>query len=68
MSNWQPIETEHQDGRDLWAWIPKWKMQCVAWFADGQWWTPTRESGRMGIPLPTHWQPLPDPPSSEGVK
>lgn len=62
--NWQPIETAPRK-----AWV------LVAW-ADRPWWTPavllshdddvwSDEEGSK-YRTPTHWMPLPAPPSSSG--
>ena len=60
-NGWQPIETAPKY-EAIWCWLPDWKMQCVAWFDEDEWWSPVRRDARMAIPDPTHWRPLPEPP------
>ncbi len=64
MSAWQLIETapETADVSPIWVWLPSWRFQTTAWHDEGQWWAPARENGRMRIPPPSHWMPIPAPP------
>jgi hypothetical protein len=64
MSDWQPIETAPKDGtRVLIAHTNVW--MAVAWFWPcNMHWTEDTASG-MKLNDPTHWMPLPDPPSSD---
>ena len=58
---WQPIETAPKDGRIVLLFVPK---AVYPLFVSGrnqtgtQWWV----TG-MGRVSPTHWMPLPEPPS-----
>jgi hypothetical protein len=68
-SEWQPIETAPKDGTVIDLWIPGWER-----FADCHWskiepagWT--SDFGDVvlectGNTEPTHWMPLPEPPTS----
>ena len=58
---WEPIETAPTK-TPVWVWLEAWHMQCVAWLEGDQWWAPVLREGRVAIPAPTHWRPLPDPP------
>lgn len=61
---WRDISTAPKDGTGVLLWIAAWETALVAWFADGQWWTPVRRDSRMGVgTAPTLWAPLPAPPS-----
>lgn len=69
MSDWQPIETAPRDGttvlagaqgRDGHLWHP-----LPLRFLDGRWRADFAEGGWRSIdPQPTHWMPLPEPPSN----
>jgi|GEM_PF-4725155 len=76
-SGWQPIETAPRDGRgiqviDMTALAPE---TGQAWFRHGVW-TAVPPGGEIAIapevyrsitwPTPTHWMPLPTPPSKGG--
>lgn len=67
-NNWQPIETAPRDGTRILAWIPRGnnKHEVI--------WMGTLPSGRVrwlfshgwisaGDFQPTHWMPLPAPPT-----
>lgn len=70
---WQPIETAPKDGTKVDVWVCPWDAFANgnaaritnAWFEDGKWkrilsgWTHDIED----CGEPTHWQPLPAPPS-----
>lgn len=77
MSEWQPIATAPQDKGEVLAWFPisdgkvmlaHWNPEPWAskpkpfWDVYGNIWG-TR---RLRDCQPTHWMPLPDPPSSQG--
>ena len=82
MSEWQPIETAPRDGThiDLWAGgsrVPN------AFYHDDWGWTvwvrwvrnkrqasgpPTGSHRYTGVESPTHWQPLPEPPTDLNLK
>lgn len=68
LSDWQPIETAPKDGtpvmlfaRSKLATAP---APVVGWMIDGEWieccFAPNRPVGLV----PTHWQPLPEPPTT----
>lgn len=64
-SGWQPIETAPKDGTHFWAFEEaSEEKQYVCWWKDdfSNWegWTTTWDDE----PNPTHWQPLPPPPST----
>ena len=65
---WQTIETAPESAatEPLWVWVPEWQMQAMGWARGGQWWGPASKHGRMRIPPPSHWMPLPDPPVITG--
>jgi hypothetical protein len=63
-TGWRTMDSA-PDNDGIWAYIPDYNMQCVAWFAEDRWWTPARENGRVAIPSPSHWMPLPAAPSPE---
>jgi hypothetical protein len=70
MSEWQPIETAPKDGATILGFADG-DMAVVKWYQEdripeGGYWSLTvcgayAESGEW---WPTHWQPLPEPPSS----
>jgi hypothetical protein len=74
MDDWQPIETAPKDGTRILAYIPwKWadggegeQLDVIAWDERAtMWFSPTAPNYVQGCDsecLPTHWQPLPDPP------
>lgn len=75
-SGWQPIETapKAKDGMPalVLVWADGWTYPAIAWWDSmGDFWT-TGETDSYGEPsytadeplLPTHWMPLPAPPSS----
>lgn len=62
-NKWQPIETAPKDGTEVLVTKPGYTM-AVAGFDYGEW----RDAGDMGWGgycdvEPTHWMPLPNPPS-----
>lgn len=72
MSDWQPIETAPKDGSYVFGWRVGWKTGWPIWFAlnsriNKAYWKTTDEwdDYEMAEPenAPTHWQPLPKPPS-----
>ena len=64
MSEWQPIETAPQDGTQILVFGHD--TFAVAEFRNGEW----RDMGDIGWGgfyaevMPTHWMPLPEPPSN----
>lgn len=65
---WQPIETAPRDGRIL-VYCPKYGEQFVAFLGvnpnDGEekWVIAQGSDITFIVPSPTHWMPLPPPPS-----
>lgn len=61
---WRPIETAPMDESDVLVFNPM-TGPYVSRFTDGEW--PLRFWGFPGVwcPVPTHWQPLPPPPTKE---
>lgn len=68
--DWQPIATAPKDGTAFLGWSPygKW-MQLFSWTPGyrGSYWA---SETCMGVTWdrnhqPTHWMPLPDPPTTE---
>ena len=68
MSEWQPIETAPQD-REFLAYWPglhndSWEITRTWWDAESQTFETPHESVERDHPqAPTHWMPLPEPPS-----
>ena len=72
-AGWQPIETAPKDGTWVLVWGPleAWSSVKAAWYAmnrrigraywkmDGEW-----DDYELADNQPTHWMPLPDPPTS----
>lgn len=66
MSEWKPIETAPTDGTKVLIFWAYWSaVPFVAYFRHGQW--IGDEACSDGVDDPTHWMPLPDPPSVEKV-
>lgn len=71
MSEWQPIETAPKDGSSVLLWSEAWDMSwgvvigsydAGAWVtSEGQ--TADDDEDEFGSIAPTHWMPLPPPPS-----
>lgn len=73
---WMPIETAPEDGSDIIVYNPSGEGiigEAYYWNDNGRggwWWAGTYEGEHMEEPMhirnawPTHWQPLPAPPSS----
>jgi hypothetical protein len=73
---WLPIETAPKDGSDIIVYNPSGEgIVGEAYYSNdngrgGWWWAGTYEGEHMEEPMhirnawPTHWQPLPAPPSS----
>jgi hypothetical protein len=70
---WQPIETAPKDGTViiLWRGNPWNEVAMARWFEPWATWLraddpdpicETDEMYGMGSAIPTHWQPLPEPP------
>ena len=63
---WQPIETAPKDGRRVLVMWEYWSSEpFVAYFKHGRW------NGEVALSEcsddgPTHWMPLPSPPTPEG--
>ncbi len=67
-SEWQPIETAPKDGRRVLVMWEYWSSEpFVAYFKHGRW------NGEVALSEcsddgPTHWMPLPSPPTPEGTQ
>jgi len=63
MMEWQPIETAPKTGRSRLVWTPRYRnTYLVVWRDEG--WEFFGGPGRLNeLDQPTHWMPLPDPPS-----
>lgn len=66
MSEWQPIATAPKDGTAILAWHPDWQDEPLSLRWHGHWhkWILNGvllDLGDWGEP--THWMPLPPPPS-----
>lgn len=78
MSEWRPIETAPKDGTTVivarnmgengFGWVrgyARWESAAIAgmdfsgWISQGF----TQPAGNLGLAHPTHWMPLPAPPS-----
>lgn len=67
--NWQPIETAPKDGTRILlgrgdrVWLDEWwkGIGISGWASLVAW---EQAGGSYSLP-PTHWMPLPDPPSTE---
>jgi hypothetical protein len=54
---WQDIDTAPKDGQIVL--LAKGREQGVAFFREGRW----QLGGHMYFSRPTHWMPLPEPPT-----
>lgn len=60
---WQPIETAPRDGTRILLFREGWHVNCAV----GYWRIDWHEFAPVGgecFPQPTHWMPLPPPPST----
>jgi hypothetical protein len=62
MMEWQPIETAPKSGRDMILLLTQSRFPQVAF--SNTWWT----SGFSVECKPTHWMPLPPPPTEKETK
>lgn len=73
---WQPIETAPKDGTWFLGYTPRsihgWpRRNSKGSIISFRWWGKGSEdkipwfSNMSGFPQPTHWMPLPDPPSKQ---
>jgi len=61
-SGWQPIETAPRDGTWVLVYAGDTHVACFSdYTSKDQWWT--QGASLLSDPHPTHWQPLPPPPS-----
>jgi hypothetical protein len=62
-SQWQPIETAPKDYCT--ALVADSETVWLAWYSDhdGDWHDATQDDSNHDEVYPTHWMPLPDPPS-----
>lgn len=61
-NGWQPIETAPSDGQIIIVFGGRYDKPDVT-KADGEWWRLKYNKG--SIAMPTHWQPLPEPPNQK---
>lgn len=71
--SWQPIDTAPKDGTEILVYGPaswRWKTYApgrhVAWFAGNAW--QGRDADNDAGLHPTHWQALPEPPTTDKEK
>jgi hypothetical protein len=63
--NWQPIETAPKDGRPLLVYDGQ-DITTAKWELDFDWWeicVPSDGYVDSNCISPTHWMPLPEPPT-----
>lgn len=71
MSDWQPISTAPRDGGFVLAYAPRAKPNVTLAFRDTTWgeeeaqWVVIEADGMTSFVSPTHWQPLPAPPTPQ---
>lgn len=72
MSEWKPIETAPKDGTAVLLFLgnfdntialARWYSPWGNWVRDDEQPDPTEEYHGIGSGCPTHWMPLPSPPS-----
>ena len=69
MNEWQPIETAPKDGTPILAYVEDVAIQMEYSYFLKEWgpvWLAAHGCGCCGeysVPEPTHWMPLPDPPT-----
>jgi len=71
MAEWQLIESAPRDGDEMvWLWRPGMRRPWLGhWSAWNRWWTTgevDRYRDHVPCPVPTHWQPTPEPPTTKG--
>jgi hypothetical protein len=62
MTEWQPIETAPKDGTRVLG-ADHQAVEIIYW-ADGYWYNQSVEISLWRVFPPTHWMPLPEPPTS----
>jgi hypothetical protein len=58
-NTWQQIETAPRDGTEIIGLFPCERRRRIVWFARGRW----TDDDHHSLIDPTHWQPLPNPPT-----
>ena len=58
MTEWQPIETAPRDGYHIQLY--RHDIQFVGYYAEAGW---CMQGCKLIEPQPTHWMPLPEPPT-----
>ncbi len=64
---WQDISTAPKDGTTVLCYTNdgyRFPMVCACAFDSGEWWPDSWESPESAL-NPSHWMPLPPPPSEE---
>lgn len=66
MSGWKPIESAPKDGTQILLYAPAWRAPNTGWtFGSDDWQAcPYHHAGDPRW-KPTHWMPLPDPPTED---
>lgn len=67
MSEWRPIETAPKDGTEIDVWCDYGRETNAYWGTSEQnnreeWCVDNNDGWAWGIPLVTHWMPIPEPP------
>lgn len=63
---WRPIAEAPKDGTQVLLWWPYWaKFPVVGYWSKREHWDSVMVPADESNELPTHFQPLPDPPSSQ---
>ena len=62
---WQPIETAPKDGTNVLIWPMHGYRVGLAFFDTARGGVWSEWPGRVGGFVPTHWMPLPEPPTIE---
>lgn len=61
---WQHIDTAPKDGSEVLL-CSAWHQIVIAWFKVGEWHYSFGRNATWPEDYPTHWMPLPEPPTEE---
>lgn len=61
-TEWQPIETAPRDGTEIFACVGKYGFEATAFYS-GRWNLSNDDDGYAWPYNPTHWMPIPQPPT-----
>ena len=70
MSEWRDISTAPKDGRFIDVWMPARPQHCgyritnTYWSDIEEWWCEGDDCPLTVYPKPSHWMPLPEPPTT----